>query len=639
NTIVNISRDFLNTNGAFKRSGVSVPRKETMVLDNTKDLSVLVSDLSVCSQRGLGEIFDGSIGSASVIAPYGGTSRLSPSQTMVAKLPAYPKDTSTVSGMAFGFDAYLSDSNPFIGASCAVVESLSKLISSGFSLDNCYLTLQEYFERLGTDEERWGKPFSALLGAFEAQMKLCVAAIGGKDSMSGSFMDLDVPPTLVSFAVASANAYDIITNDFKNAGSYVYFIRAPYNADGTPDYEGIKSAWKNVSDLISAGRVLSSKALTSGGVAESIFKMAIGNSIGFESCDCDISFYDKNYGGIIIECAESCNIGTLIGKTTAEKIIKIERKAYKLDKLIEIWQGTLEGIFPTKADRHYDNITNISYDKRIVFARKDTFASPKAVIPVFPGTNCEYDTTCAVINAGGKAEIVMVRNLTQDFLTDSVKKMEEAIRSAQMIIIPGGFSSGDEPDGSGKFIASFFRNEYLTDAIHDLLYNRDGLILGICNGFQALIKLGLVPYGKIIPMDDTCPTLTFNSIGRHQARYIDTRVASVKSPWLSMCNVGDIHSVPVSHGEGRFAASPETLDELIANGQIAFQYVDPFGNASADIIYNPNGSVLAIEGITSPDGRVLGKMAHTERTGEYIAINIKGNKYQPIFESGVKYFK
>jgi len=638
NMIVDISRDFLNTNGAFKSSGIKVA---DLCKDNkttNTDLEEMLSSLAACSQRGLGERFDGSIGAASVFAPYGGSTGLAPAQAMVAKLPAFPEDTSTVSGMAFGYDPYLTDSNPFIGASSAVVESLSKLISSGFSIDDCYLTFQEYFERLGTDESRWGKPFSALLGSFEAQMKLGIASIGGKDSMSGSFMDIDVPPTLVSFAVASAEADNVIVSEFQKADSFVYFVKAPYNADGTPDYAAIKANWKKITEIMRSGKVLSSRALTSGGIGEAVFKMAVGNNVGFK-VEGNVDIFEKNYGGIILECAEEIELGTLIGKTTDTKAIEVCGKSYCLCGLTDKWQATLEGVFPTKADGLYDSAENVSYDKRIVVARSEKFACPKAVIPVFPGTNCEYDTARAVKNAGGDSEIIIVRNLTQDMLADSIEKMEKAIRSAQMIIIPGGFSGGDEPDGSGKFIASFFRNERLTDAVHDLLYNRDGLMLGICNGFQALIKLGLVPYGKITPMDQTCPTLTFNAIGRHQAKYVNTRVASVKSPWLSMCNVGDVHTVPVSHGEGRFAASEEVLKTLIENGQIAFQYVDENGNASTDINYNPNGSVMAIEGITSPDGRVLGKMAHTERTGKYIGMNIRGNKYQPIFESGVKYFK
>ncbi len=639
NMIVDISREFLNTNGAFKSSGVKVSKLCKENKTPYTDIEEMLSSLEVCSQRGLGERFDGSIGAGSVFAPYGGSTGLAPAQAMVAKLPAFPEDTSTVSGMAFGYDPYLTDSNPFIGAGSAVVESLSKLISSGFSIDDCYLTFQEYFERLGTDESRWGKPFAALLASFEAQMRLGIASIGGKDSMSGSFMDIDVPPTLVSFAVSSAEADKIITSEFGRPESYVYFVKAPYNTDGTPDYEAIKSNWRSITDVMRTGKVLSSRALTSGGIAEAVFKMAVGNSIGFKANDTDIDIFKKNYGGIVLECAEPIEIGTLIGRTTAEKNIEINGKAYCLCDLTSKWQSTLEDVFPTKADSNRKCAENISYDKRIVVARSEKFAAPKAVIPVFPGTNCEYDTARAVRNAGGDPEIVIVRNLTHDMLADSVNKIEKAIRSAQMIIIPGGFSGGDEPDGSGKFIASFFRNERLTDAVHDMLYNRDGLMLGICNGFQALIKLGLVPFGKIMPMDQTCPTLTFNTIGRHQAKYVSTRVASVKSPWLSMCNVGDIHRVPVSHGEGRFAASDEMLKTLIDNGQIAFQYVDENGNASTDINYNPNGSVMAIEGITSADGRVLGKMAHTERTGKYIGMNINGNKYQPIFESGVKYFK
>ncbi len=644
-TICDISRDFLNTNGADKRMQATVTKldkpvsKEPKGNNHTEKMLNLVSDLNVCSQRGLGERFDGSIGANSVLAPYGGKNHLSPADVMVSKLPVLTGETDTVSAMAYGYDPYLTEQNPFIGASSAVVESVAKLVAAGFDKNTVYLTFQEYFERLGTDATRWGKPLSALLGGFTAQTGLNMAAIGGKDSMSGSYKDIDVPPTLVSFAVAVGKAQDTVVSELSSANNPIYRFDAKYNEDGTPDYTAIGEMWEKYFALCQAGKVRSARALSVGGTAEAVFKLAVGGNVGIEITNLS-DFYGQNYGGIVAELTEDCGFGVRIGHTVSNAVIIIDGEQIPMELLTKAWQSVLEPIFPVNAQgQSAETVENISCEIRSTAKPLIKTPKPLAVLPVFPGTNCEYDTARAIERAGGEAKIIVIKNLTGSALEESVEAMYNAISQAQMIVIPGGFSGGDEPDGSGKFIAAFFRNKKITDAVHELLSNRDGLMLGICNGFQALIKLGLVPYGEIRAMDDTCPTLTYNRIRRHQARYVDTRVASVKSPWLCDCNVGDIHSVAISHGEGRFVADEATMKSLIANGQVAFQYVDSKGNATMDIHYNPNGSAMAIEGILSPDGRVLGKMAHTERSGANIGMNICGNKLQPIFESGVKYFK
>ncbi len=636
-TLVDISRAFLNTNGASRTAQASVP-----VRGIPKPLSVggkagerfraLLSDLNVCSQRGLGERFDGSIGASAVLAPYGGRTGKSPAPLMVSRLPFPDADCTTMSAMAYGGDPAILEQNPFLGASYAVVSSVSKLIAAGFDFRRAYLTLQEYFPRLGTEPSRWGLPLSALLGAFEAQKGLGIAAIGGKDSMSGSYRDLDVPPTLVSFAVASGDD-DCILPDFKGAGHAVYLIEAPQNADGTPDYAGTLAAW----DILLANRahILSARAVETGGTAEAVFKLCVGNRIGFEAAE-DL-FAGVTPGSIVVECGAELPGARLIGHTAENPAITLEGETLSLDELTAVWEAPLEPVFPTRAAGSGE-IPTVTCTERSTAHPAVLCNRPRAVIPVFPGTNCEYDTARAVERAGGEAEVVVVRNLNSAMLADSIRETRKALEQAQMLIFPGGFSGGDEPDGSGKFIAAYFRNPELLEAVHALL-DRDGLILGICNGFQALIKLGLVPYGRIRPMDASCPTLTYNNIGRHEARYVTTRVASVKSPWLSLCEPGELYSVPISHGEGRFVADEATLAALQAGGQIAFQYADPEGRVSMDIAYNPNGSEWAIEGITSPDGRILGKMAHTERAGAGIGMNISGLRYQPIFEGGVRYFR
>ena len=646
--IADVSRDFLNTNGCAKHADAIVPAMPIPDAENLPDgdtprekILHQMSSLGICLERGLTERFDGSIGANSVFMPFGGKNQLTPAQVMAATLPALNGQCSTASVMAFGFDPYYTEQNPFLGASAAVVESVAKLVAAGCDYKTAYLTFQEYFERLGRDPHRFGKPLSALLGAYKAQEELCLAAIGGKDSMSGSFDDMDVPPTLVSFAIAPEEATNLISPEFKAAGHPVYLFDAPYTPDGAPDYQTIKPMWEEITDLIHSGKIVSAWALSVGGVSEAVCKMTIGNDIGFAFDDMFPSeaLFLKNFGGLVVEATEELPAYWKIGTTIAQPEIVLGTETITLDELKNTLEGTLESVFPTKAPASDDKLHTISYTERNVSAPMVKSAKPLAVIPVFPGTNCEYDTAKAVENAGGAAEIIVVRNFSANALAQSAAQLEGAIRRAQMVIIPGGFSGGDEPDGSGKFIASFLRNPGIKDAVHELLQKRDGLMLGICNGFQALIKLGLVPYGEIRDLDETCPTLTFNLIGRHQSGYVTTRVASVKSPWLSSCQVGDLHSIAISHGEGRFVAPQAEIERLEANGQIAFQYTDLAGNPSMDIAFNPNGSMCAIEGITSPDGRVLGKMGHTERFSPYVGKNIYGEKYQPIFENGVKYFK
>ena len=641
-TIVDLSRAFLSSNGADKHARVAVEALPQVQAAQWKGqtpsqrMKDLASSLDCCSQRGLVERFDGSIGAASVLMPFGGAEQMTPTQVMAALLPSGTKETATCSVMSYGFNPQISQQNPFVGAANAVVESISKLVAAGCDPDKVYLTFQEYFERLRTEPERWGKPFAALLGAFTAQIGLGAAAIGGKDSMSGSFNDLDVPPTLVSFAISAQDAHKVLSPEFKGADHPVYLVSVP----GRENYAATKEIFRQVHGLMEEGKILSAWSLTAGGAAEGILKMSLGNEIGFLAADCldaDLLFR-QSYGSILCECGEKLELGTLVGYTTQAPEIDLGDGPVSIAEYRSLWEKPLEQVFATKAGTE-EAVATVLYDQRNNQAPAYKHLKPKAVIPVFPGTNCEYDTARAVAKSGGQPEILVVRNLTPAALTETAAAMEKAIRSAQMIILPGGFSGGDEPDGSGKFIASFFRNPLLSDAVHDLLKQRDGLMLGICNGFQALIKLGLVPFGEIVPMDDTCPTLTYNLIGRHQSRYVTTRVASVKSPWMMHCQVGELHNIPVSHGEGRFVATEEMLHQLVEGGQIATQYTDLVGNPTMDIRFNPNGSMMAIEGITSPDGRVFGKMGHTERAGALVGKNIYGNKYQPIFQAGVDYFR
>jgi len=659
--IVDIERAFLDTNGAKRETEVSVPDffvADVLASDETHQpdepcpktrLLKLAGDFNYCSQKGLVERFDSSIGAGSVFMPFGGKYALTETQVMAALLPAAGVKTASV--MSYGFDPYFTEADPFGGSAYAVITSVAKLVASGVSPDTVHLSLQEYFPRVNDDPSRWGLPFAAVLGAFSAQMGLKIAAIGGKDSMSGSFGDLDVPPTLISFAVGDSDAEFLISPEFKEAGRPVYLLETPMGPDGLPDYPALKSAWEKYIKLCRSGKILSAWACESGGVSGGIMKMSLGNMIGFSGSVSEVNKVDKNrreWGSIIFEARGELEGFKLLGYTQAEPIQAFNGAVENgtvvpLAELRAAWEAPLESVFPVKIEQAGE-APLIADDRRAPRCTpssisKPNAARPKAVIPVFPGTNCEYDTAAAIERAGGVPEIVLIRNLTPDMLKSSAEELEKAISSAQMLVFPGGFSGGDEPDGSGKFIVSLFRGQRLTDAVHSLLQDSDGLVLGICNGFQALIKLGLVPYGRIAPMTSTCPTLTFNRLGRHQARYVNVRTASVFSPWLSKCKPGEVYVQPISHGEGRFTAPEETLNRLKANGQIAFQYADFDGLPSMDIAFNPNGSAWAIESVCSEDGRVLGRMAHSERWGEYVAKNIPGNKYLPLFEGGVNYFK
>ena len=629
--IANLSRAFLNTNGAVKHADVSVPVKPEKEKAVPQDLRNIAANLKFASQRGLVERFDATIGAGSVLMPFGGKYQATPTQAMAAKLPVLPgQTTDQASVMAWGCDPDLLSENPYLGAQASVVASVAKIVAAGADYKKAYLTLQEFFEKLRTEPERWGKPFQALLGALDAQLGLNAAAIGGKDSMSGSFLDLDVPPTLISFAIAPVLAQEVISNEFKEAGHPVYL----FGTDDVTDYEGLKAGFESFHQLCLAGKVKAAWALTDGGVAEAVMKMSFGNRIGFAG---DVTC--GSYGMILAELTEDCDCAKLVGHTTAEQTVTYGSETVTIAELYAINAGVLEDVYPTETKETEAPIPAFSYDQGCSIAPAVKVAKPKVLIPVFPGTNCEYDSARAVMEAGGEAEIVVIRNLTAEDVVRSVETVAQKIADSQMIFIPGGFSGGDEPDGSAKFITAFFRNPAIREQVTSLLEDRDGLMCGICNGFQALIKLGLVPYGKIIDTDDTCPTLTFNTIGRHQSRIVRTRIASNKSPWLSLMNVGDIVNVPISHGEGRFFATEELALQLAANGQIATQYVDLQGEPTMDAAFNPNGSLLAIEGITSPDGRVLGKMGHSERIGSNLYRNVPGAYDIRMFEAAVKYFK
>ena len=629
-TVANLSRAFLNTNGAVKHAAVQVDEKAAAPQSDKKfrTLREMAASLKSASRRGLTERFDGSIGAGSVLMPFGGKTQRTPAQAMAALFPVEPdQETDQASVMAWGCDPDQLSANPYAGAHSAVYTSVAKLAAAGANYEKAYLTLQEFFEKLRQEPQRWGKPFAALLGALDAQLELGCAAIGGKDSMSGSFLDLDVPPTLISFAIAPVKAGEVLSPEFKTAGKPVYLFAS----------EDSKSAWNTLYALHQAGKVEAAWAVENG-LGEAVMNMAFGNSIGFASVDTDLDWDAPMPGAIVAQLTEECEGGLLIGHTTAEAVINVNGDSAPIDELLSLNESVLEDVYPTRAGKAAP-VEAISWDKRSPAVSKSKIARPRVVIPVFPGTNCEYDSVRACLRSGMDAETINIRNLTADDLLQSTVALESAIRRAQIVFIPGGFSGGDEPDGSAKFICSFFRNRAITDAVHDLLKHRDGLMLGICNGFQALVKLGLVPYGEIRDMDENCPTLTYNLIGRHQSRYVTTRVASVNSPWMLKSNVGDLHAIPISHGEGRFVAPQNVLDQLIANGQVATQYVGANGAPSMDIDANPNGSAYAIEGIFSPDGRVFGKMGHSERRGDYVALNIPGNKYQPLFESGAEYFK
>ena len=652
NDIVNISRDFLDTNGAkqFTKVYVSEPTSDmpkAEVKGNTVEEKWLnnLQQLNVACQKGLVERFDSTIGAGSVLMPFGGKNQLTPIEAMAAKVPVLRGETTTATLMSYGYNPEFSKYSPFHGAVYAVVESVAKIVAAGGKYSSCRLTFQEYFERLGTDPKRWGKPFSALLGGLYAQMKLGTASIGGKDSMSGTFKDLDVPPTLVSFAVDVTKFDNVISPEFKKTNTKIVKLTTKFDENDLPDFNELTKNFDKVTELIKDKKVISAATVGFGGTAAAISKMSFGNDIGAVINDDDL--YDTHYGSFILEVDGDPNAlfdgydFKVIGKTADSGNITANGTEISIEKAKEAWFKPLEKVFPTNYYKPFEK-KDISVKPFNIIEKRTSslsLAAPRVLMPVFPGTNCEYDTLRAFERAGADAKTLVISNLKNSWLEESIDKMAEMIRNSQIIMIPGGFSAGDEPEGSGKFIAAVFRNPKIKEAVTDLLQNRDGLMLGICNGFQALIKLGLVPYGEIRDMEDDSPTLTFNTIGRHISCMANTKIISNKSPWLWGTNAGDIHTVAFSHGEGRFAASEEVIKKLAENNQIATQYVDFSGEPTYDIKYNPNGSVYAIEGITSPDGRVLGKMGHSERLSSGTFKNIVGTTDQWIYKSGVNYYK
>ena len=644
-TIVDISREFLNSNGAEKHIDIVAPK----ILDYNKELpnsfsdgiKEVAGDLNVCSKRGLSERFDSTIGAGTVLMPFGGKYQRTPIQAMVQKISVEKKHTDLASFMSWGYNPYISEKSPYHGAYLAVVESASKLVATGAEFKDVYLTFQEYFEKPMKDAKRWGKPLSALLGAFKAQMELGIAAIGGKDSMSGSFEKIDVPPTLISFAVTTDKVDSVISPEFKKAGSKVVILKPDYDNDGLPVTASLIELYNKVTSLMREGKVLSAYTPTIGGVAEAVMKMSMGNGFGFKF-DKELSLEDifgYNYGAFILELSENLDIGKTVGFVADSDSFVYGDDKVSVSDIVSVYEDKLESVYSCNIETKKEKPETVSYDKKNIKAPAIKCAKPKVLIPVFPGTNCEYDSAKAVRDAGAEPEIFVINNLTADGVKKSAEIFAKKISESQAIFVPGGFSGGDEPDGSGKFITAFFRGAQVKAAVGELLDERDGLMCGICNGFQALVKLGLVPFGRIIDTDEGCPTLTFNNIARHQSKIVRTRIASNMSPWLSECNVGDIYNVPISHGEGKFLASDEVVKSLIAGGQIATQYVDLSGEATYDIDYNPNGSTLAIEGITSPDGRVFGKMGHSERIGKGLYRNVIGEYDIKMFKSMVKYFK
>jgi phosphoribosylformylglycinamidine synthase len=663
--IVNISRDFLNTNGVKQYTTVTVTDptensyfNELPVLspggNNTQNIRAawlaMLQNLNICSQKGLVERFDSSIGAATVLMPFGGKYQDTPAEGMAAKLPVLSGETTTGTIMTHGFNPGLSAWSPFHGAVYAIIEAVAKVVAIGGDFRSIRLTLQEYFEKLDKDSVKWGKPFSALLGAFYAQKQLGIPAIGGKDSMSGTFKELTVPPTLVAFAVTAVDVRRVISQEFKQTGSKVVLIRSRRDANELPDFAALTRAYDRVGQLAEAGKILAAYTVKLGGLAEAVSKMAFGNRIGIEFAApvAANDLFAPDYGSIVLELPAEIKLEdmfngidyTLIGYTTGVPLICVGDVQITLAEALAAWEQTLEKVFPVKTDLIAGKLESFAYySKRNSRQLASGIAKPKVLIPVFPGTNCEYDTLRAFEQAGALPETLVIRNLTAGQIEESIAELARRIASSQIVMLPGGFSAGDEPDGSGKFIATMFRNPRVKEAITELLQQRDGLMLGICNGFQALIKLGLVPYGEIRDLTVTSPTLTFNKIGRHISCMVNTKVVSTLSPWLSNTEAGDVFAIPASHGEGRFYATDEELARLAANGQIATQYVDFDGCATYDNKFNPNGSCYAIEAVTSPDGRILGKMGHSERIGNHVAINIPGNKDQQIFSAGVKYFK
>ena len=643
-TIVDISREFLNSNGAEKHATARQVKagslRKSIPADFAAGMKALVSDLNVCSKRGLSERFDSTIGAGTVMMPFGGKNQLTPIQCMVNKISVEKAETDTCSLMSWGFNPYISEKSPFHGAYLAVVESVAKLVAAGASTEEVYLTFQEYFEKPMGRAERWGKPLAALLGAYRAQRDLGMGAIGGKDSMSGTFEHIDVPPTLVSFAVTTAKCGDAVSPEFKRAGSEVRLIECEYGEDGLPKAESLLANAKVVHDLMREGKVLSAYTPTYGGVAEAVFKCGIGNGFGFAFADGmtleDVFGY--KYGAFLIECAEGVTAGRLAGTVTEEKVFSFGGESVSAEALSAAYENKLESVYTCNIAQGGGDIPKVSYTCGAAAKSGRKFAAPKMLIPVFPGTNCEYDTAKAARRAGLEPEIFVINNLSPASVAESAAEFAKRVGQSQIVFIPGGFSGGDEPDGSGKFITSFFRGGKVTDAVRDLLKHRDGLMAGICNGFQALIKLGLVTVGDIVDAEEDAPTLTYNKIARHQSKIVRTRVCSDLSPWLSLMKVGDVVNVPISHGEGRFMATPEWLERLAKNGQIATQYVDLSGEPTYDIAFNPNGSDMAVEGITSPDGRVLGKMGHSERVDAGLYLNVPGNYDIRLFESAANYF-
>ncbi len=642
-TIVDISREFLNSNGAEKHINITpaAPQKaEKKIPECFKSgMKATADDLNLCSRKGLSEKFDSTIGAGTVLMPFGGKYQMTPIQAMVNKISVEKKHTNDCSLMAWGYNPFIAEKSPYHSAYLAVIESVSKLIAEGAKFEDVYLTFQEYFEKPLRDGVRWGKPLAALLGAFDAQMNLGIASIGGKDSMSGSFENIDVPPTLVSFAVTTAKTGDIISPEFKSAGNKVYMLAPDYDKNGLPETKSLLALYDKVFSLVQSGKIVSAYTPTLGGVAEAVLKMALGNGLGFAFADVALDdIFGYNYGAFVLEAAEEID-GRLLGTVTEVPEFTFGTEKLTVSELQTIYENKLESVYPCNIDQKIRKIEVAKPGIAVAKAPAIKVSQPTVVIPVFPGTNCEYDSAKAFADAGAKPEIIVINNLSAESISRSVDTFAAAVRNAQMVFIPGGFSGGDEPDGSGKFITAFLRNGAIKSEITDLLDVRGGLMAGICNGFQALIKLGLVPYGKIIDTDENCPTLTFNTIGRHQSKIVRTRIASNMSPWLKRVNVGDVYSVPISHGEGRFLANDDVVAALDAAGQIATQYVDLEGNPTSDIRFNPNDSVFAIEGITSPDGRVIGKMGHSERIGNGLYKNVPGEYDMQMFRSAVEFFK
>ncbi len=643
-TICDISREFLNSNGAEKHTEIEVPKPEvsysTGYKNTAEDWEKLITDLNVCSQRALVQRFDSTVGAATVLMPFSGKTQQTPVQAMAAKIPVLNAKTNTASLMGWGYNPAVAVQSPYHGAMLAVIESIAKIVAAGGSSEKCWLTFQEYFERTQGTPSRWGKPFSALLGAYKAQLELGCGAIGGKDSMSGTFEKIDVPPTLVSFAVSTAKADKIISAEFKCPFSKIYYIAPKYDENMLPDFESVKKVFRTVEKAIADGKALSVWSLANGGLAEGVFKMSLGNHIGakLNKMD-DEKLFGLCYGAFIIEASGEIPEAELIGETLDEYKIISGDVVIDMAALEKKWDGVLEPIFK-------DSVKTMPAPEKIICTKGCTtvcapankIAKPRVLIPAFPGTNGEYDMADAFTRYGGKATQFVVRNLDAKSMEESVDAFAKLISESQIIAVPGGFSGGDEPEGSGKFINAFFRNPKIKEAVHEMLYKRDGLMLGICNGFQALIKLGLVPFGEIVPLTEDSPTLTFNTIGRHQSQLVRTRICTDKTPWLMYCKPDEIYTIPISHGEGRFVAPESVINKLIENGQVATQYVDLDGSPTMDLRFNPNSSMHAIEGIISPDGRVFGKMGHSERISDNCCVNVDGKKEQPMFKGGIDYF-